>query len=84
MKCALVTGGSRGIGSAICKKIASDTDYHILINYQSNKEAAEQTLEEVKKLGATGEIIAFNVSDFQEVTAVLTDWQNNNPKPLLK
>ena len=48
MKCALVTGGSRGIGSAICKKIASDTDYHILINYQSNKEAAEQTLEEVK------------------------------------
>jgi 3-oxoacyl-[acyl-carrier protein] reductase len=84
MKCALVTGGSRGIGSAICKKIATDTDYHILINYQSNKEAAEQTLEEVKKLGATGEIIAFNVSDFQEVTAVLTDWQNNNPEAIVE
>lgn len=84
MKCALVTGGSRGIGSAICKKIATDTNYHILINYQSNKEAAEQTLEEVKKLGATGEIIAFNVSDFQEVTDVLTNWQNNNPEAIVE
>jgi 3-oxoacyl-[acyl-carrier protein] reductase len=36
MKCALVTGGSRGIGSAICQKLAEDSNYHILINYQSN------------------------------------------------
>ena len=48
MKCALVTGGSRGIGNEICKKLAADSDYHILINYQSNKAAAEKTLEEVK------------------------------------
>ena len=33
-KCALITGGSRGIGSAICQKLAFDSDYHILINYQ--------------------------------------------------
>ncbi|HEU0136248.1 MAG TPA: SDR family NAD(P)-dependent oxidoreductase, partial [Flavobacterium sp.] len=72
MKCALVTGGSRGIGSAICKKLASDTDYHILINYQSNKGAAQNTLEEIKKAGATGEIIQFNVTDFEEVKSALT------------
>jgi 3-oxoacyl-[acyl-carrier protein] reductase len=41
MKCALVTGGSRGIGSAICRKLAAESDYHILINYQSNAAAAE-------------------------------------------
>jgi len=49
MKCALVTGGSRGIGKAICHKLAVDTDYHILINYNSNEIAAQQTLEEIKK-----------------------------------
>lgn len=84
MKCALVTGGSRGIGSAICKKLAADTDYHILINYQSNKGAAEQTLEEVKKLGATGEIIPFNVADFEEVKTALTQWQEANPEAIVE
>ena len=84
MKCALVTGGSRGIGSAICLKLAADTDYHILINYQSNKEAAEKTLEEVKKLGASGEIIQFNVSDFDDVKTALTKWQEENPSAIVE
>lgn len=84
MKCALVTGGSRGIGSAICQKLAIDADYHILINYHSNKAAAEQTLEEVKKLGATGEIIQFNVSDFEEVKNTLTQWQEANPEAVVE
>lgn len=84
MKCALVTGGSRGIGSAICKKLATDTTYHILINYQSNKEAAEQTLQEVKALGASAEIIKFNVADAEEVKAVLTQWQEANPEAIVE
>ena len=84
MKCALITGGSRGIGSAICQKLAVDSDYHILINYQSNKEAAEKTLEEVQKNGGTGEIIQFNVSDFEEVKTVLTQWQEANPNAIVE
>ena len=84
MKCALVTGGSRGIGSAICKKLAADTDYHILINYQSNQAAAEKTLEQVQRLGGTGEIIGFNVTDFEEVKAALTQWQDNNPEAIVE
>lgn len=84
MKCVIVTGGSRGIGSAICQKLAVDTDYHILINYHSNKQAAEQTLEAVKNNGATGEIIQFNVSDFEEVKAALTLWQEANPEAIVE
>ncbi|UPQ79935.1 3-oxoacyl-ACP reductase FabG [Flavobacterium azooxidireducens] len=84
MKCALVTGGSRGIGSAICQKLAEESNYHILINYHSNKEAAEKTLQEVISKGATGEIIQFNVSDAQAVTAALTDWQEKNPEAIVE
>ena len=84
MKCALVTGGSRGIGSAICQRLAEDKIYHILINYQSNKEAAEKTLEEVIKKGATGEIIKFDVANAEEVKSVLTAWQEANPEALVE
>ncbi|MBK8601150.1 MAG: 3-oxoacyl-ACP reductase FabG [Flavobacterium sp.] len=84
MKCALITGGSRGIGSAICKKLAADTDYHILINYQSNREAAEQTCAEVIALGATAETIQFNVAVFEDVKSALTKWQETNPDSLVE
>lgn len=84
MKCALVTGGSRGIGSAICQKLAIDSDYHILINYQSNEAAAEETLQKVIESGNTGEIIKFNVADADEVKSVLTQWQENNPDAIIE
>ncbi|WP_432670181.1 3-oxoacyl-ACP reductase FabG [Flavobacterium sp. SM2513] len=84
MKCALVTGGSRGIGSAICQKLAEDNNYHILINYQFNKEAAENTLEEVIKRGATGEIMKFDVANEEEVKTVLTEWQDANPLAIVE
>jgi 3-oxoacyl-[acyl-carrier protein] reductase len=84
MKCVLVTGGSRGIGSEICKKLALESSYHILINYQSNKVAAEKTLEEVVKNGATGEIIQFDVANYEEVKSVLTAWQEENPDAIVE
>jgi len=84
MKCVIVTGGSRGIGSAICQKLAVDTNYHILINYKSNKEAAEKTLREVTNNGATGEIIQFDVANFEEVKNALTQWQDANPAALVE
>ena len=43
-KYALITGGSRGIGRAVCIQLAKDSDYHIIINYNSNKDAALETL----------------------------------------
>ncbi|PWB22100.1 3-oxoacyl-ACP reductase FabG [Flavobacterium sp. HTF] len=84
MKCVLVTGGSRGIGSAICKKLAVEADYHILINYHSNKTAAEETLQEIQKLGASGEILGFDVSSFDDVQNTLTKWQEANPDAIVE
>lgn len=42
-RCALVTGGSRGIGRAICVKLA-ECGMDIVFNYQSGSEAAEETV----------------------------------------
>jgi len=73
MKYALVTGGSRGIGRAICCKLSS-MGYYILINYQSNESEAMATLEKVRQLGSDGELLKFNVADSAEVKQVLDQW----------
>ena len=44
MKYALVTGGSRGIGRAVCQKLYQ-MGYEVLINYVSNEAAAKETLQ---------------------------------------
>ena len=51
MKYALVTGGSRGLGRAICVTLARDLGYNILINYQGNEAAAKETLQLVESAG---------------------------------
>ncbi|WHT40789.1 3-oxoacyl-ACP reductase FabG [Myroides sp. mNGS23_01] len=84
MKTAIVTGGSRGIGKAICLRLAQEKNYHILINYQSNEEKALETLREVEQLGATGEILRFDVSKNEEVTEVLSKWVENNPTAIVE
>lgn len=84
MKCAIVTGGSRGIGKAICLKLAEEKNYHILINYTSNEAAAKETLAQVQELGATGEILKFDVGNAAETTDVLTQWQEANPNSLVE
>ncbi len=83
-KCAIVTGGSRGIGSAICQTLSLETDYHLLINYTSNQTAAEETLKKVKENGGSGEIIKFDVSNAEEVKHSLTTWQEANPDAVVE
>lgn len=84
MKHALITGGSRGIGKAVCIQLAKDTNYHILINYNSNKEEALNTLEEVKSFGGSGEILQFNVANADEVRMSLNAWQENNKDSIIE
>jgi len=64
--------------------LAVDTDYHILINYQSNKEAAEETLKKVIENGNTGEIIQFNVANAEEAKTALTQWEEANPSAIVE
>ena len=77
MNCALVTGGSRGIGRAICVKLAS-MGYYVLINYKGNLQKAEETLEAVKAAGSDGELLPFDVANREEVQAVLNGWMEAN------
>ncbi len=77
MKCALVTGGSRGIGRAICVKLA-EMGYHIIINYKGNEEAANETLSLVKEKGSNGELLKFDVSGKEEIQQVLGSWIEAN------
>ncbi|MDB4285721.1 3-oxoacyl-ACP reductase FabG [bacterium] len=73
MKYALVTGGSRGIGRAICLKLAT-MGYHILVNYRSNKTAAEETLSLIRDAGGDGELLPFDVANRKEVEETLEGW----------
>lgn len=73
MRYALVTGGSRGIGRAICIKLAS-MGFHVLINYKSNGEEARQTLAMITAAGNKGELIKFDVSDPEMVDDSINSW----------
>ncbi|WP_126246921.1 3-oxoacyl-ACP reductase FabG [Chitinophaga rhizosphaerae] len=77
MKCALITGGSRGIGRAVCIKLA-EQGYHILINYKGNTAAAEATLEAVRQKGTDGTLLKFDVGNESEVNEVLGAWLEAN------
>ena len=78
MKYALVTGGSRGIGRAICLQLA-DMGYPIIINYASNKDAALETQKMVEEKGTKAEILQFDVASSTEVENALEAWKNNHP-----
>lgn len=83
-KYALVTGGSRGIGRAICLQLSKDFDYHILVNFNSNKQEALKTLEEIKTIGGSGELLQFDVADTEQVTFTLDQWQKNNQETVIE
>jgi 3-oxoacyl-[acyl-carrier protein] reductase len=77
MKYALITGGSRGIGRAVCLKLA-EMGYPILVNYQSNKLAAEETQSLIKASGGEAELLPFDVADGTAVEQVLNEWQSSH------
>ncbi len=78
MKYALVTGASRGLGNAVAVKLALQ-GWPVIINYQSNIEAAQQTLDKITELGGTAELLQFDVSNPVAIDEVLAAWQDAHP-----
>ncbi|HEX6891501.1 MAG TPA: 3-oxoacyl-ACP reductase FabG [Chryseolinea sp.] len=83
MKYALVTGGSRGIGRAVCLKLA-EQGYNILINYKSNEEQAAKTVELVKAKNVEAELLRFDVSNKAEVDKELGGWIEKNKEKVVE
>ena len=63
-KVAIVTGASRGIGKGIAIELAK-AGACVVINYKSNDEAAEETLQEIKEIGVAALKIKGDVSDYE-------------------
>lgn len=59
---ALVTGGSKGIGRAICVEMAKN-GYQVIVNYLSDADGARETLALVEEQGGCGICLPFDVSD---------------------
>ncbi|WP_026487228.1 3-oxoacyl-[acyl-carrier-protein] reductase [Caldanaerobius polysaccharolyticus] len=72
MRCAIVTGASRGIGRAIALKLA-EMGYGVVVNYASNSQKAEEVVEEIRKKGGSAIAIKADVSRLDEVKAMVDE-----------
>ena len=72
-KYALVTGGSRGIGKQIAKKL-SDMGYDLIVNYLNNTEAAEETKRMIEANGGK------NVGSVSKKTSFILAGENMGPE----
>lgn len=61
-KRALVTGGSGGIGSAICRQLATD-GFHVIVHANRSLEAAQTLVDAIKAAGGVAQALAFDVTD---------------------
>ena len=65
-KIAFVTGGSQGIGAAICLSL-SKNGYHTVIGYKSHRSEAEELADTIKKLGGSAVPYSCDVTSEEEV-----------------
>lgn len=67
-KIAVVTGGSRGIGRAVCQHLAA-LGATVVVNYVSNPTAADETVQSIQSVGGKAEAVQFNVAAAEETEA---------------
>ncbi|MEZ5046319.1 MAG: 3-oxoacyl-ACP reductase FabG [Chitinophagaceae bacterium] len=76
-KFALVTGASRGIGRAICLKLA-EMGYSILINYKGNEIEAKTTQSLCEEKGVEAQLLKFDVANKEDIQETLQAWIDSN------
>ncbi len=80
MKCALITGSSKGIGKQIAIQLAKDHGYHILVHYNRDQDGANDTLNEIESLGKSGHVLTFDVTNESDTLNCLDQWRQQNPE----
>jgi len=69
-KTAVVTGGSRGLGRAVCRKLA-EGGANVVFSYAGNTAAAQETMKELESMGAKVRAVQGNVADSEAVKALM-------------
>lgn len=77
---ALVTGGSRGIGAAICKQLAT-MGHPVIVNYRSGAEQAAAVVEAIRAAGGEAEACCFDVADGAAVAQAIAALRKD-PRPI--
>lgn len=75
-KVAIVTGGSGGIGEAICERLAS-YGAKVVINYRSHPDEAEETKAKVEKAGGKGHIVKADLSKVDQINNLVQESINH-------
>jgi 3-oxoacyl-[acyl-carrier protein] reductase len=77
---ALVTGGSRGIGAAVCKRLAK-AGHPVIVNYRRDAAAAAAVVDEITRAGGEAVAVAFDVADGASTAAALKELLKD-PRPI--
>jgi 3-oxoacyl-[acyl-carrier protein] reductase len=82
LKRALVTGGSGGIGAAICKRLARD-GHHVYVHANRGVDAASALVGEIVAAGGQAQTIGFDVTDAEATRQALETALNDGPIQIL-